>query len=238
MKSFIKKLFEKSGIRLNFLKNLWYLDSFYLMRKICTNQKPFIFDVGACDGSSIAVFKKMFPGSFIYSFEPYPDSYKNLDTFSKNYSDVKIFQLALSHKNDFMDFYVNKSKATNSLLKPALTNSFIDEHAIYEETIRVKTVTLDSFFREHAVPDIDILKLDVQGGELMVFKGADETLRNKKIKIIYTEIWFIEAYSGQPLYHDIAGHLSQYGYVPFGVYNIHYRKDGHFLWGDAIFYLK
>ena len=238
MKSFIKKLFEKWGVRLNFVKNLWYLDSFYLLQKICTNQKPLIFDVGACDGSSIADFKKLFPGSFIYSFEPYSDSYKNLEAFSKNYSDVKVFQLAFSHKNDYLDFYVNKSRATSSLLKPALTNSFIDEHAICEETISVETVTLDSFIKENAILEIDILKLDVQGGELLIFKGAEETLKNKKIIIIYAEIWFIEAYQTQPLYHDIAHHLSQYGYVPFGVYNIHYRKDGHFLWGDAIFYLK
>ncbi len=238
MKIVIKRQLEKYGIRLNFIKNLWYLNSFDIVKKLTATQNPVIFDIGACDGSSIYEFKKLFADSVIYSFEPYPDAYGRLAKFSEQYSDVHHYNLALSNNDGFMNFFVNKSKATNSLLKPVITNSFVDEHAVPEEKIEVSTKMLDTFLAENKINEIDILKIDVQGGELLVFEGARETLKNKKVKIIYAEIWFIEGYQGQPLYHDIAAYLATFGYFPFGIYNMHYRKDGHFLWGDSIFYLK
>ena len=238
MKIFIKEQLEKFGIRLNFVKNLWYLDSFVLLKKLNVNVSPIIFDVGACDGSSVAEFKKIFPLSTIYSFEPFPDSYNNLVKFAEQFTDVKYFELALAEKDGYKSFFVNKSKATNSLLAAKNTDSFIDEHIIQETSINVKTMMLDSFVEENKIDHIDILKIDVQGGELMVFEGSQKTLQRKIVKIIYTEIWFIEGYTGQPLFHDIASHLAKFGYFPYGIYNMHYRKDGHFLWGDAIFYIK
>lgn len=238
MKSFIKAQLERFGVRLNFIRNLWYLDSFHLLNKLCANQNPVIFDVGACDGSSVQDFKGIFPKATIYSFEPFPDSFDNLVRISKIYKDVYPFMLALSDHAGEETFYVNKSKATNSLLKPALTCSFIDDHAVPLNTIKVETKQLDNITEELNISFIDILKIDVQGGELKVFEGAKVLLGNKKVALIYIEIWFIEGYEGQPLYSDIAGFLKQYDYFPFGIYNMHYRKDGHFLWGDAIFYLK
>ena len=236
MKTFIKKQLERFGVRLNFVKNLWYLDAFSLLEKQCNQANPVVFDVGASDGSSIKDFKKLFPGSSIYSFEPFPASFGNIEFLSKSYKNVKVFQLALSDNDGFRDFYLNKSKATSSLLKPKKTGSFMDEHAVFEKCIQVQTSKLDTFLEENNIQQIDILKIDVQGGELMLFEGAEETLKARKIKIIYTEIWFIEGYEGQPLYHDIASYLKKFGYSPFGIYNMHYRDDGQFLWGDAIFY--
>lgn len=238
MKVYIKNKLEKWGVRINLKKNLWYLDSFKVIKKICDNPKPVIFDVGACDGSSIVDFIKIFPKAKIYSFEPFPDSYNTLENFCKSFEDVKAFQIALSNRDGEMNFYVNKSNATNSLLRPKITSSFIDDHAIPKDCIKVLTMKIDSFILEHAIEHIDILKIDVQGGEKMVFEGAENTLAANKIKFIYTEIWFIEGYVEQPLYHDVATYLANFGYYSFGIYNMHYRKDGHFLWGDAIFYLK
>lgn len=238
MKTLIRNQLEKWGIRINLKKNLWYLDSFELIKRISDNPEPVIFDVGACDGSSIIDFKKIFPKAEIYSFEPFPDTYTALASFSRNFEKVKSFQIALSNMDGKMDFYVNQSYATNSLLRPKITSSFIDDHTIPKDCIQVSTMKIDSFILENSIVQIDILKIDVQGGEKMVLEGAENTLFAKKIKFIYIEIWFIEGYIGQPLYHDVASFLAQFGYYPFGIYNMHYRKDGHFLWGDAIFYLK
>lgn len=236
MKQTIKSFLLKLGIQLNFTKNLWYKDCHILLKKFINKSNPLIFDVGASDGSSIHDFKKIFPASIIHSFEPYPTAYSNLTNTAKQYSDVYTHNLALSDNNLPSIFFVNKSKATNSLLKPVVTNSFIDKHAIPETQIEVKQNTLDNIVLEKNISFIDILKIDVQGGELKVLEGAQNTLSQKKVKYILTEIWFLAGYERQPLYHDIASYLSNFGFKPFGIYNIHYREDGHFLWGDAIFY--
>jgi FkbM family methyltransferase len=237
MKQFIKSILLRFGMQLNFTKNLWYKDAYKILQNFNGNKKPVIFDVGGSDGSTIIDFKKIFPESTIFSFEPYPEAYINLEKLTSTFSDVHTFPIALSDIETPTTFYVNKSKATNSLFKPKFTDSFIDNHAVPENEIQIQQKTMDSFVLENNIAIIDILKMDVQGGELKILHGAKNALTQKKIRFILSEIWFLEGYEDQPLYHDIASYLSTFGYKPFGVYNIHYRKDGHFLWGDAIFYL-
>ena len=237
MKRFLKSSLEHLGINLSLTKNLWYLEPYKLMQRFVTNPNPVIFDIGACDGYTSKVFNGLFPGSRIYAFEPFPDSFALLKATADSIKNVSAHQYALSNHVGHTSFFVNKSKATNSLLPAKNTNSFIDDHVVFENKISVETTTLDNFVEEHHINVIDILKLDVQGGELMVLEGAKNLLSQHRAKIIYSEIWFIEGYKGQPLYHDIATYLHQFGYLPFGVYHIHYREDGHQLWGDALFYL-
>lgn len=237
MISLIKNSLQKFGINLSLQKNLWYLEPYKLMRKFIQKDDPIIFDIGACDGYTSKVFKNIFKDARIFAFEPFPNSFELLKKNVALLKNVSAHQYALSNTMGTQEFFVNRSKATNSLLPARDTNSFMDDHVVFENNISVQTTTLDNFVNEHNINEIDILKLDVQGGEKLVFEGAKETLLNHKAKIIYCEIWFIEGYHGQPLYHDVAHLLHQFGYVPFGVYHIHYRNDGHQLWGDALFYL-
>lgn len=237
MKKFFKYVLQHLGIQINFTKNLWYKDVHLILKQFIKIKNPIIFDVGGSDGSTVLDFKKLFPASSIYSFEPFPNSYINLNKIAALNSDVHTFPYALSDNELPTAFYINKSKATNSLFKPILTGSFLDNHAILEYEIQTEQKTIDNFMLENKILEIDILKMDVQGGELKVLKGAEQALIDKKIKFILSEIWFLAGYEAQPLYHDIASYLSNFDYKPFGVYNIHYKTNGHFLWGDAIFYL-
>ncbi len=237
MVTFVRNTLEKLGINVSLQKNLWYLEPYKLMQRFTKTESPVIFDIGACDGHTSRIFKQLFPQSRVYAFEPFPASFELLQKNAAALANVSAHQYALSNRIGYKNFFVNRSKATNSLLPAQNTNSFIDDHVVFENEISVQTTTLDNFVSENNINTIDILKLDVQGGEKLVLEGASELLSKHVAKIIYSEIWFIEGYKGQPLYHDIAAYLHQFGYLPFGVYHIHYRKDGHQLWGDALFYL-
>jgi FkbM family methyltransferase len=237
IKNIIKWGLNKIGAQVTFKKNLWYLNDLQIIKNKIGKPDPVIFDIGACDGHFTFESQKYFPAAHIFSFEPFPDSYQMLVNNTKECEKISTHQLALSNSIGSTEFYVNASKATNSLLPAKFTDSFIDRHLVFEKKITVETTTIDAFVKQNKIEHIDILKLDVQGGELMIFQGAKEMLSGKRVKLIYSEIWFIEGYVGQPLYHDIASYLAGFGYLPFGIYNMHYRADGHFLWGDAIFYL-
>ncbi len=50
---------------------------------------------------------------------------------------------------------------------------------------------------------VDVLKLDVQGSELQVLKGASGMLAAGGISLIYAEVHLVEVYEGQPLLHDV-----------------------------------
>lgn len=72
---------------------------------------------------------------------------------------------------------------------------------------QVQTKRLDD------IPEVkgaDYLKVDVQGAELMVFKGAIETL--KDLLVIHTEVEFVQMYKGQPLFADIDIFLRSQGF--------------------------
>lgn len=76
------------------------------------------------------------------------------------------------------------------------------------DTTELDTVRLDD------VPETsgaDFLKIDIQGGELMVFENAVERLRG--ITVIHTEVEFVPMYVGQPLFSDIDRFLRQHGFV-------------------------
>ena len=55
-------------------------------------------------------------------------------------------------------------------------------------TYKVHTITLDSFVKKNKIKSIDVLKIDIEGSEYELLKGAKNTLNKNKIKIILVEI--------------------------------------------------
>ena len=62
----------------------------------------------------------------------------------------------------------------------------------------VKTVSLDRFVRDNALGSIDFLKMDLQGAELDILRGATRTLSS--IVVVHTEVNFVQMYRDQPLF--------------------------------------
>src|SRR5262249_37535612 len=73
----------------------------------------------------------------------------------------------------------------------------------------VDTVSLDRFTRDRDMASGDFIKIDIQGAELEVFQGGNETLRN--VLGIVTEVEFVPVYLDQPLFGDVSHFLSQHG---------------------------
>ena len=64
--------------------------------------------------------------------------------------------------------------------------------------------SLDSFCKNEQIERIDLLKMDVQGGELGILKGANQLLAQQKIDVIYSEVFFVPMYQNQPLFGEIS----------------------------------
>jgi hypothetical protein len=101
--------------------------------------------------------------------------------------------------------------------------------------IEVETQILDSFCETEGISDIDILKLDVEGSELNVLKGATQKLTEKRIRLIFTEVMFTAHYEGGCLFHEVSGFLRHYDYKLFNLYNLKRARNGQLRWGNAIF---
>ena len=212
-----------------------YNDPFLIKKELFGNKAITIFDVGAHDGRTIKLYRKHFPNSTMFSFEPTPETFENLKNNASNYQNAEVFNVALSNFVGQTEFFVNKSSLTNSILKP-FDEKYIAPNIFHTvEKIVVNTNTIDAFCKEKKLEKINILKIDVQGAELDVLKGAAAMLTNKNIDLIYLEVEFVELYLNQPLFHDISSFLKTFDYNLYYIYNISVGKDGQMIYGDAIF---
>jgi FkbM family methyltransferase len=197
---------------------------------------PTIFDIGAHRGDTVASYRSMFPNSTIYCFEPFSESFAILK--ARFQCDHKIIPLALavSDKTGRREFFVNHLDATNSLLKrPSAGRRYYPKAAVLKEVIQVPTISLDDFMGQRSIENCELLKIDIQGGELLALEGGQKLLRERRPFLIYLEVMFIPHYEGQPLFHELCTFLNGFGYTLFNVYNLHISDNGQLRYGDALF---
>ena len=204
-----------------------------------------IFDVGANLGQTVEEMLEYFPKSNIYAFEPQPEVFKSLKEkfFLKN---VKAFELAFSENESKEKFYINQKNHMTSSMNRINTNSISVKNNYHpkgyfkelkEQQIYVNTSTIDKFIKTKDIRSIDILKLDTQGSEIKILKGAKETLAEGKVKVIISECHFDNLYCVD---QHIAPNLFRILYNNnFALYDIsHIYKNyetSQTLWADFIF---
>ena len=130
----------------------------------------------------------------------------------------------MSNVHGEVDFHVLSHSGTHSIYPPGDTRLW-GEPAEVLEKISVPSVTLDEFCFEHRLDHIDILGMDIQGGELDALEGAFSLLSASKIDLIRIEVVFLPLYDKQPLFWDIGSHLSKFSYQFYGLYDCHYHQN-------------
>lgn len=141
-----------------------------------------IFDVGSNNGQYLGHLLSFFKHRKVsyYCFEPDPVAFGHLSKFAASKPDVSIFNLAFGGKPGVMTLYQSNSGSVGSSLVSL-------ESKPDQQKVDVQVVTLDSFCKEHGITSIDFLKVDTEGFESEVLKGATELLANNKISYIQLE---------------------------------------------------
>jgi len=197
-----------------------------------------ILDVGAHVGLTTASYLDLFPHATIYALEPSPASLEEFREKFAGISRVKPLALGVAEESGARTLCLNRNSATNSLLPTeAAASAWVSPPADIEtlERLEVPVTTLDDFCRQQGLERVDILKFDIQGGELRALQGARDLLGRRAVRLIYTEILFVPLYEGQAWFHEIAAFLAGYGYTLFDMYNFVWSDAGQVKWGDAIF---
>lgn len=157
----------------------------------------YFIDVGAHKGEFLSFilslnYKK------IYSFEPQKKIFKILYKNFKNKKNIQLFNLGLAHKNSKIIFYENKLTSTSTFSRSKNTtfskvkNLILNSNNSYIDKYPLNVKTLDEIFINKKIFNI-FLKIDVEGFELNVLKGAKKTL-SKKVKFILIERNFFQLY--------------------------------------------
>lgn len=108
---------------------------------------------------------------------------------------------------------------------------------IYEgfQPIRVPTITLDELIDKHNLPIPDFIKLDTQGSELDILKGASKIMG--KTPLIFTEMPIIEYNKGAPKFSDYMDFFKAHDYIPVDIFDMH-RAEETLMQVDIMFMLR
>lgn len=172
----LKKIVKK--LPFAFTKNQEYdAQTIKILRKICHSHSNCI-DVGCHKGEVLDKILKFAPQGQHYCFEPLPDLFQGL--LNKKYpSNCHFYDMALSYEKGETSFnYVISNPSYSGLLRRRYDRP--DEE---DTLITVKTDLLDN-----VIPDsvhIDFIKIDVEGGEMFVLKGAEKTIKRCKPIIVF-----------------------------------------------------
>ncbi len=160
--------------------------------------------------------------SEIISFEPLKEAFKELQKKEKEYPNrLKVFNYAIGEDNTNLELNFSDEKSEKATFSKDIDKlSFFD----HEKNKKVMTdiVTLDSFFSDNSSlinkKDIDLIKIDTEGFELEVIKGAKDTIENKRPKFIQLEFNWHQLFKNHSMY-KFSQYLSNYELfqiLPFG----------------------
>jgi FkbM family methyltransferase len=173
---------------------------------------PIIIEAGAHDGGTTRALSAHFPSGSIYAFEAVPALFKRFEDNTQSCHNVHRFQLALSDTNGFTTFHISGGigDQSSSLLRPTLHKQY-HPAITFNKTIHVQTITLDDWAEQYGIDHIDFLWFDLQGAEYKALRTSPKML--KTIKVIWTEVNFVELYQGCALYKDFKQWLEEQGFT-------------------------
>ena len=155
------------------------------------------FDVGANFGWYTTVFEKYAgPQGAVHAFEPVPPTYAELE---RNYelmgrpANVRLNNLALGAENGEIAINLFENLSTGHA---SLSNQGREDAVVY----RARMTTLDDYLAENRIGEVDFVKVDIEGAELMFLKGASRLFAQER-----PPIWLMEMALQQ---------TSNFGYTP------------------------
>lgn len=149
------------------IREIYEEEVYEKIRKI--QKEDVIIDIGSHIG--LFTFKASKKASLVVSIEPYPSSYKLLtrNIELNNLKNVIPLNLAVSNFDGKGELYLSSSCVGNSLVSSV--------HWVTDKTLEVEVRTLDTIIKELELKKIDFIKIDAEGAELEILKGAENTLK-------------------------------------------------------------
>lgn len=145
-----------------------------------------VFDIGAHIGIfSLGAYLRTGHAGHIHAFEPAPETadilqqHININNWQQS---ISVFRGVMSNENGEMTFYSLDASMAASIARENVVD-LNPENPSNTKEITVPSITLDEYCKQrNIIPDV--IKIDVEGAELMVLQGAEETLRKHDVTIL------------------------------------------------------
>lgn len=223
-----RALFEASsrGLGLlNYKNDVVSGEQHFLSSYLSPRSNPVVIDIGAHEGSYCQAILKANPNVRIFAFEPHPATYSRLVASLSGVQNVTPVNAGCSSTAGQMILYdyAQGEGSQHASLHSGVIN---DLHGKTANEQAVQVVDLDTYASQHNIAYVDLLKIDTEGHELEVLKGALRLLREKQIGAIQFEfnemnvvsrVFVKDFYDLLPTYEFYR--LVRTGLVPLGPYS-------------------
>jgi FkbM family methyltransferase len=191
-----------------------------IQRFASTRNLSVIFDVGANVGQTTHGLFRYFRNAEIYCFEPSSVPYKKLQAAYGWRRNVHCIPNALGAAFETRTLLTGADSELNTFVinGPRLNAAGGDE--------AVQVNTVDGFCEEQNIAAIDILKMDVQGWECEVLRGADRMISANRVRCVLSEVGFSKADTDMTQFSEVHSALEEKGYRFCGLYD-------NFRWGAS-----
>ena len=183
--SFFDSIYQKKII--NFLKN----------QKFKLNV---IIDVGAHKGETIDLFLKNFNPKKIFSFEASKKNFeilnKKISVYKYKYPNTQIYleNKALGNMSELREFKQMKESSSSTFANINFDSDYLKKKKFFLgikdnkelfDISKIKITPLSNYLCENNLHEIDLLKIDTEGYEFQILKGAERDL--EKFELIFFE---------------------------------------------------
>jgi FkbM family methyltransferase len=183
-----------------------------------------IFDVGANVGQTYCRFRRDFPDASIQCFEPVSSAFEKLSRAIKNDALASASRVALGETQGFAQIHTHEEWSELSSLRSELAVSEL------AEVVEITTIDLLAPRR------IDLLKIDTEGFEIPVLRGAHSMLERGSIGAVFCEVGFEPSNTRNTYIGYVLELLSAVGYRCYGLYDVtHYPGGTPSSFANALF---
>jgi FkbM family methyltransferase len=219
MKQTLLKYIRRCGIDIHALplQSLSLRDLRHDLPQLVRKPDPLVFDIGANKGQTIEKMLDIFPKCRLRAFEPDAELASKLKEKYAT-SIIEIESLAFGSNPGQIQFIQYENNELNSFLELTRnpSNPFSAVKVKSQKMVQVDTV--DNYCRANGIQAVDILKVDTQGFDLEVLKGAEALLATKAISVVLVEVNFMLLYKSQCTAGQLIDWLGSRGYFPLTFY--------------------
>ena len=167
----------------------------FLQRWLGRRHEPVCFDVGANCGHYSAMILEVNPGARLHCFEPHPRNFEALKQRIGLAGNATLHNSGCADEPGTLTLfdYADADGSSHASMHREVIERL---HGARSVEHRVPVVCLDDYVKEHGIGRIDLLKIDTEGHEFVVLRGATDTLRSGIIACVHIEFNEMNAVSG------------------------------------------
>ena len=201
-----------------------------------------VIDVGAHEGEFALNFNKKFKTEKIISFEPNSKVFKILKRNIFKYKNMHAINFGVGSKEEKKMLNINTESSSSTLNELSTESKYYKKKfflinlfkgKIIKDRLEINIIKLDDFIYQNKISSIDLLKIDTEGFEFDVLKGANNNL--KLIKAIYFEHHFDNMIIKNYTLSNIHDYLVQNNFKKYFKIKMKFRKSFEYIYKNNNF---